>query len=162
MTAVLLRTGGFLLLWLVLTELNTTAWGFGLVGAILAALLSMNLLPPSSNPTNWLQLLRFAGFFLWSSLKGGAQVALLALQPRPNLKPQIKQLTVDAGSSRKQKLLLTTLTLMPGTLGVATEGKRIEIHVLNDDVPLEPEVQQVLQRLNQLNSGTAPADKGKR
>ena len=150
-----------MLLWLVLTELNLTTWGFGLVGAIIAAILSMKLMPPSSTPTNWPQVFRFAGFFLWGSLRGGVQVALLALQPRPDLKPQTKTLTLDSSNPQKQQALLTTLTLMPGTLGVGKQGQNVKIHVLNDEVDLEKEVQQVLQQLNQLTQPLPLTNKAK-
>lgn len=87
--AVLWRSALFALLWWALTDGRVDSWGLGSVSILAAAILSLHLLPPVSTYVSRVGRLRFVVFFFVPSLRGGVQVAWLALRPRFSLRPDI-------------------------------------------------------------------------
>jgi multicomponent Na+:H+ antiporter subunit E len=128
--AVVLRAAVLAAGWWILTEGESSAL---LVGApvVLAALISSISLPSPSPPT-WhpLGLLRLAWVFVVGSVHGGLDVACRALAPRLRIAPCVMEYTLRVPEGAARNLLLGTLTLMPGTLAVADEGQRLELHVI--------------------------------
>jgi multicomponent Na+:H+ antiporter subunit E len=130
----------FALLWWVLAEGRFDAWWLGLVGVALATWGSLRLLPAGGQRVRVGPLLHFLRFFVWNSLRGGAQVAFMALQRRPDLAPAL--LDIDLGGlppGTARVLMLNTLGLMPGTLGVHLEESRLRLHVLDARLPVAAE-----------------------
>lgn len=125
--AVLLSAG-----WVVISEGDPGARLAGAPVVLLALAASVWL--PSPQPPRWspLGLLRFTWALLYGSLKGGLEVAGLALAPRLRLTPGLLRypLRLPAGTARH--LFMGTLTLTPGTLAVGLEGDELELHVLAD------------------------------
>lgn len=138
--AILFRGLAFALLWWVLAEGRADAWGLGVAAALAATLASLWLLPPGGRRIGALPLLRFVLFFLWNSLRGGLQVALMALRRRPGLRPAIVEISLALPPGAPRLLLLNALTLMPGTLGVRlSDDGRLRVHVLDARLPLAAE-----------------------
>ncbi|MDP1652753.1 MAG: Na+/H+ antiporter subunit E [Rhodocyclaceae bacterium] len=136
-TAAVLRRAPILaFLWWVLAEGRLEAWGLGAIAVAVATCASLHLLPPSRRSFAIGGFLGFAGFFLWNSLRGGAQVAWMALRLRPGLRPVLLELELALPAGTPRVLMLNTLGLMPGTLGVSLDGERLKLHVLDERLPV--------------------------
>lgn len=138
--SVLFRAAIFALLWWILTEGHAGFWPLGVAGVALATLLSVQLIPPAQNRFSLARLPHFFLFFLWSAFKGGTQVAAMALRPRLDLHPAILELELRLPDEGARMFLATTLSLLPGTLSCALEGRRLSLHILDDRGPIEAEV----------------------
>jgi multicomponent Na+:H+ antiporter subunit E len=156
MTPLLGLLGRFLLfwaLWWLLTDGHADALVFGLCCAAVAALLPLpaaesdggaqagpvagqgadrrtDPLGPSLLPTV-LRLPLLVPFFLWESLRGGADVALRALRPRLPLSPAIIQHRLRLPPGPAPVMMASLVSLMPGTLAIIS-GHRLRVHVLDD------------------------------
>lgn len=138
--SVLLRAGGFALLWLMAAEGNTSAWPLALVAIAGATAASLWLLPPKLlPPISPGGLFRFLVWFVYQSLTGGFQVAWLAVQPRLNLRPALIELPLTLPPGLPRLLFTAALSLMPGTLGVRLYGDTLLVHVLDRQQPLQAE-----------------------
>lgn len=138
--AVLGRGALFTGLWWVLAGGRADSWGVGGVSVILALAASLVLLPPAKGRFSPLGLAAFVGFFLIQSVKGGIQVAAMALRPRLDLAPAMLDLPLALPPGLARILLANTLTLLPGTLSVRIEGDRLRLHVLDRRLPIMEEL----------------------
>jgi multicomponent Na+:H+ antiporter subunit E len=139
MTASTLRRATlFALLWLIASEGNPAAWPLALAGIAGATVASLWLLPakvlPPISPAG---LARFLVWFIHQSLAGGIQVAWLALQPRPALRPALIELPLTLPPGLPRLLFTAALSLMPGTLGVRLQGNTLLVHVLDRQQPVQ-------------------------
>jgi multicomponent Na+:H+ antiporter subunit E len=134
------RAGAFALLWLIASEGNPAAWPLALLAIAGATAASLWLLPPKAlpqlSPTG---LARFLIWFIRQSLAGGIQVAWLALQPRPALRPALIELPLTLPPGLPRLLFTAALGLMPGTLGVRLHGDNLLVHVLDRQQPIQAE-----------------------
>lgn len=141
--AIALRALSFALLWWVLTEGRTTGWGLGMLAVTAATAASLRLLPPHRRQyrrrIGILALLRFLAFFLWNSVRGGIQVAAMALRPQLDLRPTVLELFLVLPPGAPRILMLNTLGLMPGTIGVDLDDARLKVHVLDARLPVADE-----------------------
>jgi multicomponent Na+:H+ antiporter subunit E len=135
MRAVLVRAAGFAFLWWVLAEGRFEVWGMGLVAAVAGFALSFRLLPPRREGISFAGLIGFIAFFLWHSIKGGLQVAWMALRPRQDLAPALLELPLSLAPGAPRVLMTAAIGLMPGTLGVCLEGGHLRLHVLDERLP---------------------------
>lgn len=137
--AILLRTAVLAGLWWVLTD----GAGVSLIGAVtVAAALAASLLlyRPRATTISLAGLAGFGAFFLWHSLRAGAQVALLALRPRLALAPAILTIPVRLQGKPERALLSAALNLLPGTLVAGSGPGHLLVHVLDTSQPVEDEV----------------------
>ncbi|GAB3538763.1 hypothetical protein GCM10027343_05270 [Noviherbaspirillum agri] len=126
--------------WWVLTEGAPDAWALGIVCATLAALLSLYLHPPTPRRVMLAGIPGFVRFFLTHSLRGGVQVAAVALRPRLALRPAIVDIPLRLRDEPDQLFLAGVLNLMPGTLSAGLDGGHLQLHVLDRRMPIEEEV----------------------
>lgn len=117
--------------WWVLTEGHIESWGIGLVSVALALAVSLVLLPPTRERFSLYGLASFSIYFARQSLKGGVQVALMAMSPRLDLRPGVVELTLHLPVGAGQVLLASTLNLLPGTLSVGLSAGGLRLHVLD-------------------------------
>jgi multicomponent Na+:H+ antiporter subunit E len=143
----------FALLWWVLSEGRTDAWGVGLASVGLATFASLRLWPPGTRSLALAGLLGYAGFFVFQSVRGGVQVAAQALRPRMDLAPGLLDLPVTLPEGFQRVLLANTLTLLPGTLSVRIDGNRLRVHVLDHRQPIAREVQEAETRVARIWKG---------
>jgi multicomponent Na+:H+ antiporter subunit E len=134
-----LRGAAFALLWWVLAEGRHDGWALGAVAVVGATWASLALSPPGRRRVHSAGLFAFLGFFLWSSVRGGAQVAWMALRGRRALEPGLVELQVRLPPGGPRILLVNALTLMPGTLGVELARKTLRLHVLDERLPVVAE-----------------------
>lgn len=135
--AILRRGLFFALLWWVLAQGRTDSWGLGLISVALALGASLWLSPPGQGRFSITGLLRFSGFFLIKSVKGGIQVAIMALRPRLDLAPAMVELPITLPAGPARVLLINTLNLLPGTLSVGLDHDLLRLHVLDARLPIE-------------------------
>ncbi|MCU0919209.1 MAG: Na+/H+ antiporter subunit E [Burkholderiaceae bacterium] len=134
-----LRVLLFACLWWVLAEGSTDGWLLGGAAVVAAAWTSLRLWPPAPIPIRLAGLPGFLGFFLWNSLRGGIQVAGMALRGRTALQPALIELPVTLPHDGARVLLINTLSLMPGTVGVDMNDAGVRLHVLDERLPIVAE-----------------------
>lgn len=147
--AALWRSALFAGLWWALADGRTANWGVGLVSILLAVGLSLHLLPPLRHALSGVGLLRFVGFFLYQSLRGGTQVALIALRPRA-LQPATLDIALRLPAGIGRIVLVNTLNLLPGTLCVGLDGERLSLHVIDQGRATEAGVRHAEMRVARL------------
>lgn len=144
---IVLRGLLFSSLWWVLAEANADGWGLGALAVVASTLTSLWLSPPPS-PNHQPRLVAsalpaFIAFFLWNSIRGGLQVARLALRPRLDLAPMMLELSLALPPGAARMLMLNTLGLMPGTVGVRLDDARLRLHVLDARLPVAEEARKL-------------------
>lgn len=137
--AILLRVAAVALLWWILSEGRHDGWGLGAVAILGAVWTSIRLMPPGARRIRLAGLPGFLRFFLWNSIRGGAQVAGMALRGRAALQPGMIELAVTLPPDGTRILLVNTLGLMPGTLGVELDDTTLRLHVLDERLPVAAE-----------------------
>ncbi|MFC3862339.1 Na+/H+ antiporter subunit E [Deinococcus antarcticus] len=77
-------------------------------------------------------LLRFVALFIRELTVANVQVALLALHPRPDLKPMIFKVEIHPHTDTTLTLLAATVTLMPGSvvLGFSQDRREMFVHAI--------------------------------
>ena len=125
----------FALLWWVLTEGRTDAWGLGLVFIMLglASAVAVRIGPEGWRVParlSWIGLLRLAPYFVWQSLIGGIDVALRALTPRLRLAPDLIDYRLRLPPGPAPVLLASLVSLTPGTLAFVND-ESLRVHVLD-------------------------------
>lgn len=135
----------FGLLWWVLTDGAMDSWYVGVPSIIAATLASVALLPPSS----WsiVGIIRFAPFFVWHSLKGGADVAWRALHPGLPIAPDLFDYHLRLPPGRPRELLITVINLLPGTLSAAVSADTLQVHALTKSSRMIAELMAVEQHV---------------
>lgn len=116
-------------LWLVLTEGRARSpEAIVLLAAAVAA--GMYYGPRRVHRWRPLELLIFLGFFLRSSLRGGVDVAMRALRPDRSVQSIFLRRRVRVAQGQPRTLLVSTISLLPGTLTADVEGDEIVVHLL--------------------------------
>ncbi|WP_052063816.1 Na+/H+ antiporter subunit E [Nitrincola sp. A-D6] len=123
----LILAGGF---WWALTEGDPSSWMIGLPAVVLGVSVSFCLSTPG-NHRFWLPALpRFLLYFLTTSLIAGIDIARRTLSPRlPLVSIMLPFETSLEGLPRW--LLMSSLSLMPGTLSVRSGSDGLLIHSLD-------------------------------
>jgi len=160
----LVRTALLATLWWALA--GGTAWAFGAPVVLLALGSSFVLQPTRRARLRPLALVGFAGFFVRRSLRAGIDVAWRALSPHLPLVPATIEYHLRLPSGPSQVFLANTLSLLPGTLSVDLRGDTLEVHVLDERLPIEQELSAAEARvaalfgqaLNDLPAATATAE----
>lgn len=145
--ALLFRGTVFALVWWVLAEGNSDSWGMGAASVAGALAASLYLAPPGAVRLSPAGLLGFAGFFLIQSVKGGIQVAARAFRPDMDLAPALVEVPVALPAGLPRVLLVNTLNLLPGTVGIRLEGDRLRLHVLDARLATTEEVRETEARI---------------
>ncbi|MBD1401224.1 Na+/H+ antiporter subunit E [Pelovirga terrestris] len=144
----ILRLGGCLFLWWVLTGGRASSWLIGLP-TIALALWVMNRFPQAPFwPISVAGLLRFIPYFLLQSVRGGVDVARRAYSPTLPLDPEIIEFPLTLPAGRPQMFFLNSVSLLPGTLSADLNGTTLKVHVL--DRKVDPQLGQLENRVAQL------------
>jgi multicomponent Na+:H+ antiporter subunit E len=140
-----LRIMLFACLWWMLAEGRVDGWLLGCLAVIAATWTSMVLHPPAAHRLHLGALPGFLVYFLINSVRGGGQVAFMAVRGRGALQPIFLELPVKLPAGAPQILMVTVLGLMPGTVGVELVAEltnaRLRLHVLHQDLPVVAEAQ---------------------
>lgn len=139
------RAAILLLIWQALSGGGTEYLGYGVLSSVLGALCSLALLPPRRGTA--VTLLRrlpygasLVAWFLWESLRGGADVARRSLRRPVDVEPVVVRapLTLPPGAARQLALLM--INLMPGTMVQRVvespdgdDAAMVELHALAEE-----------------------------
>lgn len=146
---ILARALPLALLWWVLAQGAPESAAVGVVTVGLAAAVSVRLQPGMLSVSPW-QVVPFILFFLRESVRGGVQVALLALRPGLDLRPGTLEVALRLPHEPARVLLAALVGLMPGTLAIGLEGNLLRLHVLHRDMGAERGVRMAEDRLARL------------
>jgi len=136
-------TGWFVLLltvWFMLTAGSAGSWIIGLPFVALAIWFQ----PPSaSSPSqsgtsfNIGGLMQFTYFFIAESLRGGIDVSRRVLSSRPRIDADFYDYAMRLQKPHAQKLFISSISLLPGTLCADLNDSQLRIHTLdrNMDTP---------------------------
>jgi multicomponent Na+:H+ antiporter subunit E len=130
----LLRTAGYLLLWLVLVG-GTENLLFGVATAVVAAALSLRLLPRGELRLRPVKLLAITLHFLWQSVRAGIDVAWRAFHPRLPLAPGIVIYRPELPPGTARTLFTSYTSLLPGTVPCGDEDGTVVYHCLDMTQP---------------------------
>jgi len=119
----------FSLLWWVLTDGTAGSWWIGAPAVAGAVIISVILVPPLG--LVWREVMGFVPFFLWHSLKGGADVARRAFHPRMPVAPELIEYPLRLPPGLSQVAMINITSLLPGTLSAEIEGQVLKVHVLD-------------------------------
>ena len=125
-----LRVVLFALLWWILSDGAVDSWLVGMPVVLFATLVSVVLLPPFF--CSLTGIARFIPFFLWHSLRGGADVARRALHPRLPISPGLIDYRFRLPSGLPRVFMTNTVSLLPGTLSAELDGECLRVHVLDE------------------------------
>ena len=124
-------------LWWLLTDGTKGSWLIG-IPAVLAASWSARSLELGDRWTISLWgLVRFFPFFLWESLRGGADVARRTLAPRMRIQPGFTVYRTGLQQPAARVFFANCVCLLPGTLAADQRGDQLDVHML--DAGLDPQ-----------------------
>lgn len=146
-TAALLRTALAVLVWAVLTGGGTSAPL--LAGLILAAVVGTSLATiPPSRPPRPDGLLRFLGFFVVVSIRGGIDVARRACaRGAVPVRPGFVERDLRLPTQRTRLVCAACLSLLPGTASVELRDRRLTIHLLDTGMPIDAMLESLEHRI---------------
>lgn len=153
--AILVRTALFAGLWWILAESRLDTWWLGLAAVAAGVGASLALAPPGQSGFSIPGLVLFIGYFLLHSIRGGAQVAAIALRPRLDLRPDLVEIPISLPPGLPRVVLTATLGLMPGTASVSLDGERLLVHVLDRGQPVLQETRDLERQVARM-FGLAP------
>lgn len=137
----------FALIWWGLAEGRGGSWAVGAVAVLFALQASLALAPPASERFSLTGAAGFVMFFLYESIRGGIQVAFMALRPRLKLRPALLELPLSLPPGRGRMMLMYTLNLLPGTVCAGIEGDTLRLHVIDRRLPIEAEMRKAESRI---------------
>lgn len=126
-------------LWWILAEGRNDGWLLGGTAVAAATWARIRLRPPAAPGIRPAGVPGFLAFFLWNSIRGGLQVAGMALRGRAALQPGFIDLPVTLPPGAPRVLLVCVLGLMPGTVGVDLDDANLRLHVLDERLPVVAE-----------------------
>lgn len=147
---IVLRASSFAFLWWLLAEGRTDGWGLGGVAIVAATWASLVLWPPAAGGPRLAAVPGFLAAFLVNSVRGGWQVAWMALRGRGALDPAVIEVPLDLPEGAPRVLLAGVLALMPGSTSVELAADRIRVHVLDRRQPVVEEAKAMERRIARL------------
>lgn len=138
----------FALIWWLLIEGQSDAWGIGAWLVLAGAVLSLSMAPP----VDWslLGVLRFIPFFIRYSLVGGVDVAKRAFTPHMGLQPAIIEYPLALVLPQSRLFMVGVISLLPGTLSAEVQGDKLWVHVLDQRNDIQGELELLERRVASL------------
>jgi multicomponent Na+:H+ antiporter subunit E len=134
--AFLLRTAAYMVFWVILAGTGAKDLAMGLVTALLAAWISLQLVPPGELALRPVMALRLFLRFLWQSVVAGISVARIALSPVMALRPGRIAYPTSLPPGLHRQAFMTFASLLPGTLPTGSGNDHdIPVHVLDTAQP---------------------------
>lgn len=127
-----IRFGLLLLLWIAVAGADVTGLPVGAAAAASASWVSLRLMPPAGIRPRPAALAMLLLRFPWQALRAGAEVALIALDPRRRPSPATIAWTPRLPPGGSRDAFLAYASLLPGTLPAGEmSGGAIAIHALD-------------------------------
>jgi multicomponent Na+:H+ antiporter subunit E len=118
-------------LWWLLADGAAGSWIVGAPAVGLAVLAWHALGTRERSTLSLTALLRFAPYFLWQSLRGGASVARRTLAPRLQARPGLTEYRTCLPPGPARRFYASCVSVLPGTLVVDTQADRFVVHLLD-------------------------------
>lgn len=153
--ALLLRAAAYFGFWVVLSGTGVKDLAAGVVTALIAAWLSLELIPAGELALKPGKALALFIRFLWQSVVAGVTVARIALTPRMPLRPGMVAYRTQLPPGNRRFLFMTYASLLPGTLPTATDAADvIEVHALDCGQPVAEQLAEEEARISGLLAGS--------
>jgi len=143
----------FSLLWWALTDGAAGSWWIDAPAVVGALIISVTLVPPLG--LVWREVIGFVCFFLWHSLKGGADVAWRAFHRRMPITPELIEYPLRLPPGLSRAILVNTVSLLPGTLRAEPGGQVLKVHVLDSQGDFLVELEALEQRVGCMFRGAS-------
>jgi multicomponent Na+:H+ antiporter subunit E len=130
------------ILWWAMSRGNPDGWWAGMVGIALALVVSFRLIPLRAPPVSLRAVVAFFPFFVTRSMRGGLQVAKMAVRPQPDLHPAMLRLPLRLSPGPARTFLACIVSLFPGALCTGVDEDCLCLHVLDHRMPNEAEVRE--------------------
>lgn len=127
--------------WWILADGAMGSWIVGLPVAVLAAAWSVRHRYGTQARPRPLRFVSFVPYFLLASVRGGLDVARLALGPQRRVQPKFVRLRMALPPGPARRTFINTLSLLPGTLSVRIDGDELLVHELLARGALEADLQ---------------------
>ncbi len=134
---------GLVLLWLLLTGGEPLSWVIGLPAIVAASWSAVLLEPPNVKTFSLVGLLRFAPWFLKASLLASIDVARRAMAVSPRLNPGLIVYRSRLPEGAPLVFFCSCICLLPGTLTADLRGAELSVHVIDEALPNEQELQRL-------------------
>jgi len=133
----LLRAAAYFVFWVVLAGTGLKDLAVGAITAIIAAWMSLQLIPAGEMVLRPGRALTLFLRFLWQSVVAGVTVARIALSPVMALRPGMVAYRTRLQPGNRRFLFMTYASLLPGTLPTGTdESDLITVHALDTSQPV--------------------------
>lgn len=143
MLSAILRTAGFLAIWLALAGPAMPDVAAGVVASIIATVASLYLIPPGSLGFSLWAAATYTAHFLWQSTVAGFDVAFRALTPDMRLRPGFVTYKPDCPEGLSRSAFCAVTSLMPGTLPTGRDADGyLVIHCLDVGQPVVEQLSQ--------------------
>ena len=127
------RALGFAVAWLIVAGPAPASWLIGLPSVALATWASFRLAPPLPYKIRFVGLMRFFGYFMRESLRGGWDVAKRTMLPRMRIAPGQAEYNSGLPEGLPIVLFAGCVSLLPGTLSQRFDGGHLSLHLLDAD-----------------------------
>lgn len=143
--AILVRGIAYFAVWMIMAGGQLADVAPGIVVAILATWVSLELLPldPGFAQVRPLAVLRLVLRFVWGSIVAGLDIAKRAFSPSMPLKLGYLNYPVSLPPGTSRNLFASVTSLMPGTLPAGTDDSgRLIYHCLDVEQPVLQELEE--------------------
>jgi multicomponent Na+:H+ antiporter subunit E len=89
------------------------------------------------NPLRWVFFLVYLPYFIKEVIRANVRIALIVLNPKLPISPEIKTGRTKLASTHGKLLLSSSITLTPGTLTVDVEREEFHIHCVSEEKSAE-------------------------
>jgi len=148
------------LIWLGFNGADWRSWIVGGPMVLAAAWLSLRLLPARTWHWSVGGAIRFGGYFLRESLRGGWGVARHALSAPLVISPGLLFYRIHLPPGPSRLFFCSAISLLPGTAVVAIAESTICVHVLDDSASVEEELRGLERRVGALFALELMREKG--
>nr|WP_298412913.1 Na+/H+ antiporter subunit E [uncultured Halomonas sp.] len=118
------------LIWWILSDGALESWIIGVPAILLIVGWSLSQQNSFQSLPRFFGLLEFVPYFLWESLRGGIDVARLALAPSTSINPCFISFDLQLPKGPAQRVFINTVSLLPGTLSADLLGEQLIVHRL--------------------------------
>ncbi|MFQ3246800.1 MAG: multicomponent Na+:H+ antiporter subunit E [Arenicella sp.] len=150
----LLRIILFSFFWGLLVRFDQGSLGVGVAFILAASLLSLYLAQQQRKTKQWLRspvsLLSFIVYFAVQSLRGGWEIAKLALSHKLRLSPGFVKYHTNLATESQVFTFMQILSLLPGTVSARQHGRELTIHVMNMETFDAAEIDDCQMRIKKL------------
>ncbi|WP_048306910.1 Na+/H+ antiporter subunit E [Halomonas sp. PR-M31] len=137
-------------IWWILSDGVWASWIIGLPTILLIVGWNLNQGTPSQSLPRFFGLLEFLPYFLWESLRGGIDVARLALAPNMPIDPCFTVYDLRLPKGPAQRVFINTVSLLPGTLSADLLREKLIVHRLRGAPDDDQDLRECEQRVARL------------